>query len=292
MPYFAALLRRLGVVGLLSLLSFVPAFGQRLSGTVRDATTNAPIPFASVGVVGQNVGTVADERGQYTFDPAGTEGTAVVRISCIGFTTVQLPLNELKTRGTVMLQPQAHELPTATVKARKLKRYVIGRNATGGAARVIFKLDDTTTVADRVGREAGTIMRLPGNCYLETLRFYVNQNDFRRIKFRLNIYAVKGGEPDTLLVERDVRFDVVDQQTGWIVVDLTPYHLRFDQKQVAVTLQWLTAEGTTPNAIFQMPAAFPAFGHKIIYREKSQSEWNGFPASLSINFTAECGKRE
>ena len=54
----------------------------------------------------------------------------------------------------------------------------------------------------------------------------------------------------------------------------------------------LTAASAALGSALMIPAGFPVVGHQIYYRDKSQSGWEHFPANLSINFTAECGKRE
>jgi hypothetical protein len=267
------------------------AQAQRLTGTVLDDATHAPIPFATVGVVQQALGTVADEAGRFSFDPGAAAPTAEVVVTGVGYAPVRLTVAALRSRVTpIELHLLAVELPTARVLGRRLTERVIGRDERGGLAQLSFTSTHDEGSVDDIGREAGAVLRLPkGGCALETLHFYVERNDFDQLKLRLNLYRVRDGQPDSLLLPQDIRFDLTAQQAGWIAVDLRPYHLYLTERHVAATLQWLTAMPTHVEGHFiSLPAAFPSVGHAVVYRQKSQAQWSRFRANLSLYFTAQC----
>jgi hypothetical protein len=51
------------IVCLLLLFQVLSLFGQTISGVVTDKETFLPIPYASIGVKGKNMGAIADRTG-------------------------------------------------------------------------------------------------------------------------------------------------------------------------------------------------------------------------------------
>ncbi len=91
--------------------------GQTISGTVRDARTNQPLPGVSVRLLLTPLGTSTDQRGQYSLQtlPAGTY---TVRISSIGYQlhdqTVTLTSQSAETVDS-QLMPVAIQLNQQTI---------------------------------------------------------------------------------------------------------------------------------------------------------------------------------
>ncbi|UOQ77214.1 carboxypeptidase-like regulatory domain-containing protein [Hymenobacter sp. 5516J-16] len=100
-----------------------------LQGTVLDAQTQAPVPFASVGVAGKPLGTVADEQGRFQFTTP-TSLTEPVLISCVGYQTATVPAATLQTAGQIVrLHPSGVRLAAVTVRPGKVKTKTFGRTS-------------------------------------------------------------------------------------------------------------------------------------------------------------------
>lgn len=86
-----------------------------LTGTVRDARTQAAVPFATVAVPGQAGGTVSNAEGVFRLTvPAGADS---VRVQSLGYAPLTLALRGLPAGPlAVRLQPQAYQLQEATVR--------------------------------------------------------------------------------------------------------------------------------------------------------------------------------
>ena len=84
-----------------------------LRGVVLDRKTGRPVPYASVSVPAQGVGTVADGEGRFVLRATGT-----VQVSSVGYaaTTVAATAAPL----TVRLQPAAYELQDVQVRGESL----------------------------------------------------------------------------------------------------------------------------------------------------------------------------
>jgi erythromycin esterase-like protein len=89
--------------------------GTTVRGVVLDQKTNAPVPYASVSVPGQGVGTVADGQGRFGLVvPAGGQ----LAVSSVGYATATVAA---ATGGlTVRLQPSAYELAGVQVQGESL----------------------------------------------------------------------------------------------------------------------------------------------------------------------------
>ena len=82
-------------------------------GVVLDRKTGQPVPYASVSVPAQGVGTVANGQGRFVLQASGT-----VQVSSVGYGTVQVPATSAPL--TVRLQPAAYELQGVQVHGESL----------------------------------------------------------------------------------------------------------------------------------------------------------------------------
>ena len=277
------------LVPILLLLSHTLSSGaQQLQGRVVAEATGKAVAFATVGIKGRALGSTADETGHFAFAVPPTLSAAdSVIISCIGFRSQGTTIGQLRQGEAIWrLRPQAQSLNEVTVRHPRLKPGIIGRDAVGGMAYWTTNSRDTsdTVTGDERGRELATVLSVRKNCYLDTFRFHVQQNDFKTIRFRFTLYEMVDNRPGRLLLSDDIQFTLASQQTGWITLDLHPYNIQLRKGQsVAVGIQWLHGERLTPEkGGFGDRAAFPSAGHRALLRKKSEAEWHSFPMNLSM----------
>jgi hypothetical protein len=78
------------ILGLL-LPSFV--IGQTsFTGTVINKNSKEKIPFVSVGLMSENIGTNADENGHFTLASKSSNVSDTLLFSCIGFSSLKYPV--------------------------------------------------------------------------------------------------------------------------------------------------------------------------------------------------------
>ncbi|WP_081867461.1 erythromycin esterase family protein [Hymenobacter sp. IS2118] len=93
------------------------ATSQTVRGQVLDRKTNAPVPYASVSVPTQGVGTVANGEGQFALAaPAGS----ILQVSSVGYATVNVKLTADASLLTLRLVPAATELQEVQVRGESL----------------------------------------------------------------------------------------------------------------------------------------------------------------------------
>jgi erythromycin esterase-like protein len=93
------------------------AAGQTVRGVVLDRKTGQPVPYASVSVPSQGVGTVADETGHFVL--AGV-GPGALQITSVGYGMVTMTSSSSATLLTVRLSPSAYALQGVQVRGESL----------------------------------------------------------------------------------------------------------------------------------------------------------------------------
>jgi len=277
-------------------LIFAPCFLKaqvKIKGQIIDSASKATIPFATIGVKNRIIGTVADSTGkfqlQFSADSVGSGNPIIV--SCIGYTSFEIDYKKVNNeRLTIALSPTSINLNQVSVKPVKFKLKTFGR--TGSSAFMSTKMiSEHNHTSDELGKEIGTVIDIDKNCRLTAFNMYVIFNHFDNVKFRLNIYSVKNGLPDTLIIKDNILLDVGHVRQKWINVDLAKYQIYLEgYKEVAVAVQWLKSNvADDPQKSFNI-AAVPAIGHHILFRDKSQSAWLKVGGNLSMYFNAEVYK--
>jgi pimeloyl-ACP methyl ester carboxylesterase len=268
----------------------LPCWGQSrvLEGLVLDARTQQPVPFATVGVPQQPLGTAASEAGTFRLVlPDGATAPALV-VSSVGYEAATVPLaNWPAGRQTIRLHPASVALGQVVVRGGKVKTKTFGRTATSTfmVARMYTEPD---LISDELGREQGTVVPVDPYCVVRDVNFFVAFNRFQAVKFRLQLYTVRQGLPDRPLLRRNVFVDVT-QPRGWVRVDLQADSLVLrGLDEVAVTLQWVQSQAKEGSAKAFGVAAVPTPGHGILFRDKSQAPWRSVkPGNLSLYLTAD-----
>lgn len=122
-------LRQLACLGWALLLA-ASAWAQRtrVSGTVTDATTGTPVPFANVVFTGTTVGTLTDTLGRYSL---GTDRRVdSLRVMLLGYHPATLPVIPGTTEVIeVQLVPLAYELDLFTVRPGENPAFAVLRKA-------------------------------------------------------------------------------------------------------------------------------------------------------------------
>ncbi len=271
-----------------------PSWAQNrvLEGVVLDQVTQRPVPFATIGVPEQPLGTAANEAGAFRLVlPATASLTAVVVVSSVGYEAATVPLATWPTgQQIIRLHPANVSLGEVVVRGGKVKTKTFGR--TGGSTLMVSRMyTEPDLISDELAKEQGTLVSVDPHCLLRDVNFCVAFNRFRSVKFRLQLYSVRQGLPDRPLLRRNIFVDVT-QPRGWVRVDLQADSLVLrGLEEVAVTLQWVRSEAQEGSQKAFGLAAVPTPGHSILFRDKSQAPWRAVkPGNLSLYLTADSYK--
>lgn len=162
--------------------------GQNVtSGVITGSETKLPVPFAMVGVIGKNTGTIANEKGEFTLTCARLSNTDSIKVGSIGFVSKTFLANDFFKEKIIQvsLTEQATQLQTVEVKAGKIKNKILGTTK--------YTKNNCTGFVDIEGNwkgsEAAILLKNNKNVLLENFSFFIIQNKYTdSLIFRLNFY--------------------------------------------------------------------------------------------------------
>ncbi|MDO7845599.1 carboxypeptidase-like regulatory domain-containing protein [Hymenobacter sp. M29] len=252
------------------------AASRQLSGQFTDEAGQA-LPYATVGVVGKGVGTVADAQGRFQLAlPATVAAADTVRFALLGYASrasavAALPAGPL----AVALRPAAVALAAVTVQARGLDTVRIGNPHYRTRLQTNFALG--TQPGLNVGSEIGRVFQLPRRgAWLRQFEFILSANDFDTVQFRINIYQLRHGVPGPALLRQPIYRQVVGKGARRVRIDLQAEPL-FAEDAVAVAVEWVSH--SRQGQRLALPLLMPAFATHL-YRYGAANSWKRF-ASMS-----------
>ena len=267
--------------------------GLEILGNISDEKNNEPLPYVNIGIPNKNFGTVSDENGNFKLKlNSEIEENDTIVFSYIGYNSIKKLVSELKIQtNTLMMIPDDNNLGEVVFKTKKLKEKRLGRTNKGlGLMHWNFYSSKEKDVDDRLSKEVGMNFKLRRNCRLEKFNFAITSNEFKSLKFRINIYDIKNDKPDSLIITENIIFELKDQILGWNSIDLNPYniYLKQDLEEFVVTIQWVESKKENKKSkFFGIPASTSPF-HKIYYREKAMDDFESQTGSLSMYLDAKC----
>ena len=217
-----------------------------LTGTVVEAGTGKPIPFATIELPARHLGVQATEAGTFVLTlPASLNPTDSLRVASLGFAPRMLALPKT-TPYQLELTALAVSLTEVMVRPSTTKPVRLGPEEDGD--RFGFgngKIQAMGSSGWQIAREftdgpAGTI---------QAVLFYVRPNvtcgrQSVQAPFRVRVYAADGPGrmPGTDLLITSVL--TAATKKGWHEVDLTKFQLRTPDAGFYVAMEWLYTSDT------------------------------------------------
>jgi hypothetical protein len=255
----------------LSLLLLVAtAVAQPITGHITDSRTHAALPYVNIGVVGKELGTVADEQGRYSLSFRETLAAATVRVSSLGYASRSLTLAELAAQPNVELTPEAVPLAEVQVRGKSAFRRTHTLGNTGNA-----EMATNTFAANSLGGQIGTVIKLSRQpTRIVNAVFNVARSSPGQVTFRVNMYRLgpDGLPTEVKLLPREV---IVTSPIvrGPITVDLSVDQLVLNE-DFFLAIELLKWDNPAPHgAEFAFSAALGYFHNEIYCRFASQAAW-------------------
>jgi len=257
-----------------------------LKGSIRDSVSKLPLPYASIGVLNMPYGSVADTLGAYSFTVDQYSQNDTVQVSMVGYFTQRIAiLDFIKFPGkAVFLIKKPEMLQEVVVSSKGMKTEVLGRESSGTFTQV--SLHKKGSAQETIGSEFGIRMSTDHpSAILKDFNWNFSSNNFKSIKLRLNVYAVKDDYPDTLLCKEQIFATLTPFKTGWSRIDLEDYNITV-KGEFIVTLQWLECvTDNNKNPVTLIPVAFTPFSRNCYVRVASQDKWQRFKMKPSCYAT-------
>ncbi len=255
-----------------------------LHGKVLDKETNLPLAYVSVGVLNKSRGTVSDTIGQFGFSITDEYFSDSLQFSIVGYKSLRVAVKDFisyvdkSIKLTVNVTQLADVIVTSSIS--RTNSEIIGRQASGKLTQI--SIHNKTSVEETVGSEMGMVYKTNRqNAILKDFNFYISANNFNYIKFRVNVYSLKNGLPDSLIYNKQIFSTVDNFKTGWTKIDLGQYNIKI-RKEFVVTIQWIESKmDKKENPITIVPFAVTPFSKNCFARIASQDKWIKKGMSLS-----------
>ena len=97
---------------------------RSIRGSLVDAESGEPIPFATIGIKGSGVGVVSNLEGDFSIPVRYRSLNDSIFVSCIGYEREELPLSALNidSFNRIEVWKANYDLPSASIAAKKLKK--------------------------------------------------------------------------------------------------------------------------------------------------------------------------
>jgi hypothetical protein len=225
---YSCILKCFVAIFFLLLSQFISA-QKVFKGMILNDETSLPIAFASVGVLGQEIGSISDSSGAFKVRiPNSVKDNDTILFSSIGFSPLKLPVREAMAKKKFELHPLDGILPSIMVYDFK-KTGKLG--------------DDTTNYAFyrgwyeyRTGGEIGRIIKVLHKQYkLNKVAFQVD-NKCDTCWLRLRVRKVSQFEPGDDLLKQSVIIPITKHipNEGVLEFDISDLGLLLTEKKVYI----------------------------------------------------------
>lgn len=275
---------------------FNAGFSQEISisGKVVSGENHNPLPYVNIGIPNKSLGTVSNIDGNFSLKlPKEVKEKDSLVFSYISYDSKRFALAEVGNNSSleIVLQPAENLLGEVVLETKKFKEKRLGRTTKGlGLMHYNFYTAKEEDVDDRLSKELGRNFKIRRDCRFEKFNFAISSNEFKNLKFRINIYEIEDELPGSLILSENIIFELKDEILGWQSIDLEPYNVYVEKEvgEVLITIQWVESEKKSEDSkFFALPASTSPL-HKIFFREKAMDEWKVQMGSLSMYIDARC----
>jgi len=251
---------------------------ETFSGTIIDSESGEALPYANVGVVGKNIGTVTDIKGEFSLKIDAEYDADTLMMSMIAYEDLVFVVRDFKEQlsnnSTFKLTSKTTDLQEIVVSGSQLKSKILGNKTKSKNIRGHF-------IADELGSEVGIIIKIKKSpTYIDKFHASIAENKYGLLKFRLNFYTVKDKMPHENILTENI---IVETQIkeGVLTVDLSEYNIVVED-DFMVSLEWVEDLGED-GLFFSMSF----FGSPVISRQTSQAYWKKLkPIGIGFSVTA------
>lgn len=249
-----------------------------LQGLVTDLN-DKPLPYANIGILKGNQGTVSGENGSFTWRSSGANRADTVRVSMVGYEHQDWPLAQLIQRAAngplrFKLKRQSLLLSEVVVKTRRAVRQVVGNATESRFFSVGFS-------SEQAGAQMGIRVRASKTpTYIEKVDFHISYNRYDSLTIRLTVYQLENGVPTHNLMSRPVLVRL-GRQTGRVAFDLGAQPIAITN-DVLVALELLDGQGGPDRGLYLSAGMLNG---STYHRRASQGAWRqskGIGAGIQV----------
>ena len=211
-------------------------FGQSsISGKVVNSKTKLAIPFVTVGLLKENIGTNSSEEGNFKLTSIKLFSTDTLIFSCVGFNTLKLPVNfNEKSEVTYELIEKFSILDEVIVSSKKDWNFIRLNDFSKCGNSFITSSGFQTQLAQHFQvKEENSILT-----EIKICRMSIAILDPEKTIFRIRVYGFDSltKSPSTDLCDQTIE---VKTRSKTINLNLEKYKIHIPDKDFFVAIEWL-----------------------------------------------------
>ncbi|MEM6358886.1 MAG: carboxypeptidase-like regulatory domain-containing protein [Bacteroidota bacterium] len=204
-----------------------------LNGRVLDGETREPVPYANIGILDKNLGTLSDPDGTFSISVPAQYADDTLLFSSLGYAISKYRVADLNSR-TIYLTPNSIVLDEISV---------VGKTSFKKARLGWMKGKDGIVPFDTVqgGGAVALLIEAPSAPVWVNkvqLRLLYNSKDTSRFRLRFYSYDSLTGAPGAELLNKDVILRE-NRRFGWMRFDLLSHDIFINERKVFVGFEWL-----------------------------------------------------
>ncbi len=235
-------IKNLFLVCLLSFGFFTSVFGQlTIKGKVLEQESNTPIPYANIGIINTNNGTISNSDGSFSLKISELNSTKEVLFSAIGFELQSIPIARLidGEETIIRLKEKITALDEVMISSssKKYKDEWLGNRKRHLMVQGLMQADS----ASAGGAMALLIDKKKDFNYVQKAALFITRNTRPEFKVRLrflNVDKANNNMPGEDLFDESIVIQSSIQR-GWLDFDLTQYSYRIPQDSFFLMLEWI-----------------------------------------------------
>lgn len=259
------------IISITTFFSF--AQQKELSGLILDRV-NKPISYANIGIVNKPLGTVSSLEGKFKLTISNDQKNDTIRISCLGYKSRDFIVKDLiENNINIKLETYVENLQEVVIFSSKLSIRTDGKLRTNAKNKCIFANPDFKNL--NLGSEIGRKFKLGSKkpSILSEFKFYIKENNFDYVKFRINIYSVLNNKPNKKINTENIFVTVSKNYTDWVEVDLSAFEIAI-QEDIIIAVEWI--EHSKNGNKLNLPIIVPSFGSTHFYKFGTQNSWQRY----------------
>jgi len=183
---------------------------QVISGTIISKNENQPIPYVKIGIEKKSIGTISDEKGNFSIDLSNTDPQQKIKIEVPGFDSYQETVQDFKKHDQqkIFLTEKTKNIKEITVKAKKLVDKNWGVNTkTKSVTYFVNPEFDKKNFLGETALEFNAKKRSKIKNINLNIASYVSNEP---VLMRYSIYSEKNGFPDKNILEEEITVELTE----------------------------------------------------------------------------------
>lgn len=213
---------------------------QVISGTVISKNENQPVPYVKLGIEKENVGTVSDEKGNFSIDLSGLDSSRKLRIEVPGYEPYAQTVQNFRKqdRQQIFLKEKVKEIKEVSIKLKKFVDKNWGVNTK--TKSVLYSVNPKFKKEDFLGETA-----LEFNASKRSKIKNINLNiasytSDKPVLMRYSIYSEKNGFPGENILDEEITVELTQDmiKDGTYTLDVNEHNI-WVQGKFFVGIQFL-----------------------------------------------------